>query len=98
MLIYAPQTQARLKTYHMVHYEKKHHIKKNLLIKALQVKMFSLHQYTNVQITTLNPDVFYAIQHDYYTKVTVSRLLLLQRSQAAALWSRILTLAPPVLF
>jgi hypothetical protein len=50
-------------------------VKKNLVLKALQVKMYQSQNTLNLQIFIHNPDAFYAIQYDYYTRITRSRLL-----------------------
>lgn len=79
MSIYTKNNIIVRRAYHHVSQIKKRHVKKNLLLKALQVKMFANNNTTNLQIFIHNPDTFYTVQHDYFSGVTRSRMLLLRK-------------------
>jgi hypothetical protein len=85
MSIYTKNSLIGRRTYRQIQQIKKRHIKKNLVLKALQVKMYSNDNITNLQVFIHNPDAFYAIQHDYFSGVTRSRVMLMRKKHTTFL-------------
>jgi hypothetical protein len=85
MALYTKTSAISRRTYYRISQQKKRHVRKNLVLKALQVKMYTNDNTTSLQIFIHNPEAFYAIQHDYYGKVTTSRLVLLRKKHTTFL-------------
>lgn len=94
MLLYTKNKNLMTRTYHQISAWKKRHVKKNLVLKALQVKLYQSQSTLNLQIFIHNPDAFYAIQYDYYTRITRSRLLQAKNSHIIAVAETLRFLTP----